>query len=136
MLQVFCDAVDDRAGIPAPVLGYIRSAFLRYLSGEVGLEKALHLARPKNRAVGTHGKSTDPLQMAALFFLYTERDGLTATAAKEKIETMCHTSQRNVERAVQKNRDIQRLAGPATRGGKPVKRSFVELEILAEDTAD
>lgn len=137
LLLVFCNSVDEGcANIPKPVLCYLRSAFLRYLNGDASIERALHLARPKHRPKGTHRKHADPLRMAALFFLYTERDGLKATAAKNKVASNCYTTRRSVDAAVKLNRDLQLLATPATRRGRPAKRSFAELEALAEDTDD
>jgi len=74
--------------------------------------------------------------MAALFFLYTERDGLEVTPAKEKVGVDCHTTRRSVEQAVKLHRDLRSLLAPATHRGRPAKRSFVELEAFAEDADD
>ncbi|MBX9905511.1 MAG: hypothetical protein K2Y31_14250 [Burkholderiales bacterium] len=99
LLETFSMTANDGKSIPRPVIAYLQWGISRYLLGEMTLEKSLGLT-PPHRKKGSHGNTTDPMQLAARFLLYKDRDKLKPTDAKSKIAKECNTSIRNIERAV------------------------------------
>ena len=98
LLEMFCLAVERGEEPPRRLMAYLHFAFIRHLQDGKPLERALHLRLP-HRAKGSHGRTADPLRVAALFYLHA-RSGMTPKRAKDEVASACAIDVRTVERAI------------------------------------